>query len=202
MPASLIDAVPAGCLIAGGDGSRMGGDKANILLGGKPLYQHALDRLRPQVGRLAVNSAPADWVPADIPTLPDTQADQGPLMGLQIGLLWAEMRGFKWLFTAPIDCPFLPRDVVQQLVRGRADGSLAIVAEAGGRAHNLTALWHVDVLPTVIAQLDQSQRSAHRLISALPLNMVEFEEPRAFFNINTPGDLKEAELLLSAPGLL
>lgn len=201
MPASLIEAVPAGCLIAGGDGSRMGGNKAKALLGGKSLFQHALDRLRPQVGRLAVNSAPADWVPDDISCLPDIQADQGPLMGLQVGLLWAEMRGFKWLFTAPIDCPFLPRNIVQQLVRGRTEGSLAVVAKAGDRTHNLTALWHVDVLPTVIAQLDQYQRSAHRLISALPHDTVKFEEPRAFFNINTPDDLKEAALLLNTPGL-
>ncbi len=179
----------------------MGGDKAATLLGGKPLYQYALDRVRPQVGQLAINSPPADWVPDDIACVPDIAADQGPVMGLQVGLLWAEMRGFKWLFTAPIDCPFLPKDIVQQLTRGRTEDSLAVVAEAGGRTHNLTALWHVDVLPTVIAQLGQHQRSAHRLISALPHNMVQFEEPRAFFNINTPGDLKEAALLLNTPGL-
>ncbi|MGB0921024.1 MAG: molybdenum cofactor guanylyltransferase [Alphaproteobacteria bacterium] len=201
MPASWTDALPAGCLIAGGAGSRLGGQKAEAILGDKPLFQHTLDRVESQVRPLAINSAPADWIPEGISTLPDTQPDQGPLMGLQVALLWAQMQGADWLFTAPIDCPFLPREIVQRLINKRADRSLAVIAKAGGRAHNLTALWHVDVLPTLIAHLDQYQRSAHKLIAALPHNTVTFDEPHAFFNINTPGDLKEAELLLNTPGL-
>ncbi|MEQ4583771.1 MAG: NTP transferase domain-containing protein, partial [Pantoea agglomerans] len=39
-----------GIILAGGQGRRMGGqDKGLVQLDGRPLYQHVLERLRPQV---------------------------------------------------------------------------------------------------------------------------------------------------------
>ena len=46
-----------GVILAGGRSSRMGGnDKGLIPLNGKPLYQHVIDRLRPQVEDLLINA--------------------------------------------------------------------------------------------------------------------------------------------------
>ncbi|MBT8061298.1 MAG: NTP transferase domain-containing protein, partial [Gammaproteobacteria bacterium] len=39
----------AGAVLCGGKSSRLGGDKARAELGGKPLLDHVIERLQPQV---------------------------------------------------------------------------------------------------------------------------------------------------------
>ncbi|MEW8383867.1 MAG: NTP transferase domain-containing protein, partial [Candidatus Thiodiazotropha taylori] len=44
-------------ILAGGRGSRMGGnDKGLILFDGKPLIEHVINTIAPQVGRLLINA--------------------------------------------------------------------------------------------------------------------------------------------------
>ena len=46
-----------GLILAGGQGSRMGGiDKGLQLLGGKPMVAHVIARLAPQVDEILVNA--------------------------------------------------------------------------------------------------------------------------------------------------
>ena len=46
-----------GLVLAGGQGRRMGGvDKGLQLLQGRPLMQHVIERLRPQVDRVLINA--------------------------------------------------------------------------------------------------------------------------------------------------
>ena len=47
----------SGIILAGGLGRRMGGvDKGLQLLHGKPMIEHVLERLRPQVGEIVINA--------------------------------------------------------------------------------------------------------------------------------------------------
>jgi hypothetical protein len=63
-------------------GRRIGGRKAFVELGGRPLLAHVIERIGPQVSRLAINAAPdPGFDPFDLPVLPDVQPDCGPLGG-------------------------------------------------------------------------------------------------------------------------
>ena len=47
----------AGILLAGGKSSRMGGgDKCMRLLAGKPILEHIIESVGPQVGQLVINT--------------------------------------------------------------------------------------------------------------------------------------------------
>jgi molybdopterin-guanine dinucleotide biosynthesis protein A len=60
-----------GLVLAGGRGSRMGGvDKGLQSLEGKPLVQHALSRLSPQVATVMINANRHLDVPTPMRTLP------------------------------------------------------------------------------------------------------------------------------------
>jgi len=104
----------------------MGGhDKALVTLAGRPLLRHAIDRLRPQVNRLALNANgdPARFEDLGLPVFGDTIAGfVGPLAGIFAGLSWAQQQRPmpEAIVTAAVDTPFFPLDLVQRLATAAA----------------------------------------------------------------------------------
>lgn len=140
-----------GLVLAGGQGSRMGGvDKGLQLLDGQPLARLALQRLQPQVGALllSANRHQGDYealaAPFHAPVLADGLAGYaGPLAGFLAGLAHCAT---PWLLTVPCDSPRLPADLARRLAdaaaREGADIAVACAPESAtpgapqiGRAH-------------------------------------------------------------------
>lgn len=91
--------LPPAVILAGGRASRMGGgDKVLLELQGKPLLGHVIERLRPQVGAIAIsaNGDPARFAGFGLRVLPDEMPDHpGPLAGILAGMDWAAGLGAK-----------------------------------------------------------------------------------------------------------
>ncbi len=182
----------AGLILAGGLGTRMGGaDKAFLRLGGRPLIEHVLARLGPQVTGLAIsaNGDPTRFAAYALPVLPDSCAGRGPLAGVAAGLAWAAGQGADFLASVPVDTPFIPENLVSRLTPGPS------VATHGDRQHHLVALWPVAFLPRLTALL--AKPGAYKVRDALALcgaRPAEFPE-NPFTNINMPADLEQTPFL-------
>ena len=115
-PTMIDPANITGWVLAGGRGSRMGGvDKGLQLHAGVPLAVHAMRRLLPQVGSVAINANRQVDVYASfgVPVHADSLADHpGPLGGFLAGL---EHCTRPYLMTVPCDAPNFPCDVVARL---------------------------------------------------------------------------------------
>lgn len=200
----------AGIILAGGLSRRMGGgDKALAPLGRRPLLAHVVQRLRPQVGALALNANgdPARFGTLSLPVVADTVPGfAGPLAGLLVGLEWAAAATpCRWLVTATADTPFFPEDLVRRLLaatEGRA-GTIA-VARCGERRHPTFALWPLTLAGPLRRMLveDGNRRvtafidaNAHADVDFPPVELPDGGTFDPFFNINTPQDLAEAERL-------
>ena len=181
-----------GLLLAGGRGSRMGGvDKGWLMLHGRPLAQHVLQRLRPQVGALLIsaNRHLEDYAALGAPVLrdPEDAAYAGPLAGIAAGL---RACATPWLLSAPCDSPFLPADLAQRLgAVALAEGRQAAVARAGGRLQTVFALLHRDLLPGLQAFLRGEDRRVESWLKQVGAAQVEFDDPACFDNINLPREL-------------
>lgn len=188
----------AGVILAGGRAQRMGGgDKGLRLLAGRPLIAHVIDRLSPQVTALAINANgdPARFAGLGLPVLPDPLTGQpGPLAGVLAAMDWAAARGADRVLTTPADTPFLPLDLAARL--NGADG--LAMARAGG-LHPVCAIWPVRLAPDLRDALAAGEHRVGRLADALGAVPVDFPDRDAFFNVNTPDDLRRAERLLDAP---
>lgn len=187
-----------GLILAGGDARRMGGgDKARLDLAGEPLIAHVRRRLAPQVDELAI-SAGRDYGTglAFIPDLPG--GVKGPLAGLAAAVAWLEAqqrRQISAIATAPVDTPFLPRDLVARLA---AAGGQA-VAETPQGLQPAFGYWPLAALEAARPLFEQSRGAAMAaLIDATNAARVRFEDERAFLNINHPDDLAKAEAQLAA----
>jgi molybdopterin-guanine dinucleotide biosynthesis protein A len=182
----------AGLVMAGGQGRRLGGaDKALVSLAGRPLLDHVLERLRPQVDRIALsaNGDPARFAAWGLTVLPDP-VDEGPLAGLLAGLGWAAGQGADTLLSMPVDTPFIPPDLAWRLAPPPS------CASSAGRVHHLAALWPVAAAREALGGLlaTSGSRAVVRLAERLGTRPVEFPaSPDPFLNLNTRADLEEAE---------
>ncbi len=186
-----------GVLLAGGQARRLGGaDKALLQLNGQTLIRLALDRLAPQVEELAIsaNGDPARFADLGCPVLPDATS-LGPLSGILSALHWAATCGATSVVSAPVDAPFLPGDLVPQLLLA-GNGGLAIAA-AGGRDHPVFGLWPVSLAGELARFLASGEKpkvttftDRHAAARAV------FPDPVAFINLNTPKDIAEAGALI------
>ena len=156
-----------GVVLAGGLARRMGGgDKPLRLLAGRPMLDHVLDRLRPQVAAMALsaNGDAARFAPRGLPVLADKLPDfPGPLAGILAGMEWVAAQGGEWLVSAPGDSPLLPGDYVASLWAARRAAGLPLAcAESGGQVHPPCGLWDVALRHDLRAALLAGERKISR----------------------------------------
>jgi molybdopterin-guanine dinucleotide biosynthesis protein A len=183
-----------GVVLAGGQGRRMGGvDKGLQLLSGRPMIEHVIERLAPQVDEIVINAnqnleAYAQFGHAVVPDV--TGGFAGPLAGLQAGLQAAK---HPLVVTAPCDSPFLPQDLVPRLRAALAGNDLA-VAKTGKQAHPVFALVRRGLLDHLTAYLNGGGRKIDAWYASLAVVEVPFDdEAEAFSNINTREELRANE---------
>jgi molybdopterin-guanine dinucleotide biosynthesis protein A len=207
----MDEAVVAGVLLAGGLSRRMGGgDKSLRELGGRPILEHVLARVRPQVGALLLNTNgdAARFAKYGLPVLPDSVSGfAGPLAGILTGMEWAATAApaNRWLASFACDAPFLPTNLVQALLTACEDaGADLACAKSRGRSHPVFGLWRLDLRDDLRrAVVEEEVRKVDRWTTRYRLIEVDFPDlpseagpPDPFFNTNRPEDLVEAERYL------
>ena len=188
-----------GLILAGGRGSRMNEcDKGLQLLHGRPLAQHALERLRPQVGSLCIsaNRNPEQYRALGVPVFGDDfPGYAGPLAGIHAGLVHCTT---PWLACVPCDSPAPPRDLVTRLTDGavEADADIAFAATGEGealRSHHVFCLLRTALLPQLQTYLEGGGRKVGAWQSTLKSAQVHFADAQAFRNINSQAELRDYE---------
>ncbi len=184
-----------GLVLAGGQGRRMGGvDKGLVLLDGRPLVAHVLERLAPQVADVLINANQnlERYAGFGAPVVPDAVGGfAGPLAGLHAGMTRAAR---EFVVTVPCDSPFLPNDLVARLAAAQAaDDAQLAVAKTFDQPHPVFALVARDVLPHLAAFLGAGGRKIDAWYATLNVIEVPFDdEAEAFRNINTVDELAAA----------
>ena len=196
-----------GVVLAGGRARRMGGgDKSFVLLNDQPLLQRAIVRLRPQVGSLVVsgNGPPKRYAEFETPVIADTVGGfAGPLAGMLAGMGWARANapGASRIATVAVDTPFFPLDLVARLSAAVGNERVA-AATSRGRMHPVFALLPMGLADDLAAFL--AAGTSFKVADWLARHdvvTVDFDEVAGvdpFFNINTPGDLAQAEAVAAS----
>jgi len=194
-----------GVVLAGGLARRMGGgDKPLRLLGGRPMLDHVLARIAPQVAALVINANgdPARFAGHALPVVADGLPDHpGPLAGILAALDWAAAQrpDLPWLVSVPGDSPFIPRDLVARLHAARAAEGLPLACACSGRqAHPPVGLWPVALRADLRAALLGGERKIDRWTARHGCAQADWPDSPIdpFFNANAPEDLQAAETLL------
>lgn len=185
-------------VLAGGDGSRIGGGKPLISLGGKTLIERAFERARSWSYHATVAIRSPDQLGGhDLPWIADAAGIDGPLAGLAAALEWACRLGADALVTIPCDMPFLPGDLARRLLDEAGEHDAAL-ASSGGEVHPVCSLWRNAAIYEFPRYCASGRRSLRGFAEQLGFAEVAWpaEPIDPFFNINSPADLAAAEALL------
>jgi molybdopterin-guanine dinucleotide biosynthesis protein A len=194
-----------GYVLIGGRSSRLGRDKALVLLGGVSLAERAAKTLHKALPDSRVQFVAADEEQfskqfGEIPVIVDTHPGRGPL-----GALYAAAANTRacWIAVLACDLPFVTADLMQRLAGlCCVDYDAVIPVQPDGRLQPLAAVYRSAVLGKRLqAILDRDDTPA--LMSVLdtlrvhrvPYNAIagEAHAEHLFLNINSPGDLEKAE---------
>ncbi len=176
-------------------------DKGLQPLRGQPLVDHAIARLQPQVGSIAISAnRNADlYRRYGFPVYGDSPepAFAGPLAGIAAGLAAAET---EWVLIVPCDAPGFPLDLadtfIEALEISTADLAFAATTEESDgtrQRHPVFALLPARLAASAQAQLASGVRRLGAWYAHHNAVEVSFRDSRAFYNANTLRDLQELE---------
>lgn len=194
----------AATLLAGGQARRMGGgDKNLMMLAGKPVLRHVLDRVdfadRPLM--INANGDPARYAAFGLPVCADViDGYAGPLAGILTGLEWVVANhGYcSHMVSLATDAPFLPVNLIAVLESAIGDGAEIAQAMSLHRRHPVFAIWPVAIAGALRdAVIDEGVRKIDDFTARYHCVTVEFAgTPDPFMNLNRPDDFDLATQIL------
>lgn len=193
----------SGVVLAGGVGSRMGGDKGLVRIGARPMFMYAIE----SVSRIAddvllavakdCGSKYAGIVDGHVRVVEDTAPGRGPLEGLINSF---ELAKGTFVAVIPCDAPFVRYEVLSLLAsktRGY-DGAVPVVR---GFIEPLVAVYaRTPALQAFKEELAAGTGKVSNAVARLRIARVQEEDLRdvdpdlsSFWNINSQADLSKAE---------
>ena len=201
----------AGFILAGGQSSRMGTDKALVEFRGRPLLEHAIETLKAAGLPVSIAGSQVEARPrlqSYAPVIPDTAVGLGPLAGICAGLRSTSAAHAVFL---PVDMPLMPPSLIQYLLwHVRFTRSAVAVASVNAFAQTFPAIIARGALPALesslyngdagcLAALRASAVQLGQSILVLPVEVLlqsgQVTHPQAlpavywFSNVNSPPDL-------------
>jgi molybdenum cofactor guanylyltransferase len=172
-----------------------GNDKGLVPLDGKPLVEHVITSIAPQVEHLLINANRniTDYQRYGYPVIRDELSGyQGPLAGIYSAL---EQITTPELITVPCDGPSLPSDLVSRLADARdAESAEIAVAHDGHRLQPVYALIPKKLRQSLKAYLEGGDRKIDLWYAQHNMAKADFSDiPETFLNINTPEERREFE---------
>ncbi|HKS72032.1 MAG TPA: molybdenum cofactor guanylyltransferase [Terriglobales bacterium] len=177
-------------VLAGGKSTRMGRDKALLVLDGRTLVERAV-----ALARLVSNHV---WIVGDAKkysrfgtVVEDLYVDRGPLGGIHAALAGSAS---QWNLMLAVDLPFLSPDFLKWMIEvGSKAEAVVTVPRTGGGLQPLSAVYHQRFASTAVAALEAGRNKIDASFREVKTRIIDEDEitrqgyPLEMFrNVNTP----------------
>ena len=189
-------------ILTGGKSSRMGGGiKSLKKFNNKLIFDRIFENLQNQVQKIIINSNDLEnlFINYNVEIIKDSiKGFLGPLAGIHAALEWLTENEphIKWLISVPGDTPFIPNDLVKQLLdKAKKDKHQIVLAQSNKKTHPIIGLWHLSLYQSLKNDLNSGVRKILDWASKHQLGYVEFSNFKydPFFNINFKEDIIKAQ---------
>lgn len=179
-------------ILAGGRGERMGGvDKGLLLIDGKPLIQHSIDVLEPQVEQIVINANRNldQYQRLGHPVIEDIFPDfAGPLAGIASAMRQVET---GYMLVVPCDTPGITHILLDRLIEAAVSSQRQIaVAHDGVELQPAHLLLPANIKHEIDNCLVLGQRGIRDWLTRYDYAIADFSDKREMFrDIDSPKDL-------------
>lgn len=194
----MILSVPI-VVLAGGQGSRIGGNKSERLLAGVSLLDRALAKAAKYSSSVMVSVGTGKCtLPPNIGMLEDEDFIDGPIAGLAAALNFASDAKAEHVMIMPCDTPFLPDCLLQRMYNG-IGASVVALSQYDRWLHPACSLWRTDAATVLPDYLARGRRSLIGFAETVGYVAVDWpiEDVDPFLNINTAANLLMAEEIMA-----
>ncbi|NOZ21633.1 MAG: molybdenum cofactor guanylyltransferase [Planctomycetes bacterium] len=187
-------------ILAGGESTRLGRDKAFLQIGGRTLIERTTAELAKVCDQVFISSNnPERFQCLDVAgVVPDVMPGLGPLGGIHAGL---RAMANEYGFFVACDMPLLDAGVLRdQVERLRAEPCDAVVPRWDGRTEPLHAIYGRACLPAIERCIGRGERKIIAFYDDVRVAYWELRPlekwERYFHNINTEDDLRDLRRLI------
>ena len=190
-----LRAKPIGAILAGGQGLRIGGEKATVELQAKPLIAYPVAAVRQVLSRVAILAKAGTTIPpvSGVEVWIEPEVPRDPLVGITQALALA---GGRPVLVCPCDMPFVSPELIRRLVKTDPGRAPAVVACADGAMQPLVGCYHPRALDILGRAVRPGTGPLAEAIAALDPVLLDVEQPEELFDIDTPNDLLLAAAML------
>jgi molybdopterin-guanine dinucleotide biosynthesis protein A len=186
-----------GFVLAGGESTRMGSDKAFLRLGAESLLARALRLAGAVCAEVRIAGSAARFASHGT-VVEDIYQGRGPLGGIHAAL---SRSATDLNLVLAVDLPFVEVRFLEYLAaRARAGDAIVTVPHASGGWQPLCALYRRAFAKTAEAALAQGKNKIDALFASVKTEIIEEDEltragfsPAMFRNLNTPEDWEWAQ---------
>jgi molybdopterin-guanine dinucleotide biosynthesis protein A len=178
-----------GFILAGGQSSRMGANKALLLIENEHLIDRMIRLVRPFCATVSISGDQSTFKDSAVKVVPDLVQGIGPIAGISASL---SNSASDWNLILGVDLPLINKELIETLIAqiGSAD---CLVPVHHGHIEPLAALYNRRIVPVLDDMINQSDYKMMNLFNRINTIFVDCELltekfPRLFFNLNNPED--------------
>ncbi len=192
---------PLGVVLAGGPGSRLGGNKPWRTIAGRRLIDIALEALAPHTSeQMVVTGQVAAMADLQCRVLADRWPGQGPLAALATAFLDSTA---QQILVLPVDAPLVRPALLEDLA-SLHPRAWAVAPMGPGGIESLLARYSRKCLTPALRLIQQGERRVRILLQEVQARLLSRQEVAeldpddlSFLNVNQASDLQKAEQLAS-----
>ena len=179
-------------ILAGGQSTRMGENKALVPFMGKPLIQYSIDLARTFTNDIFISSNNHDLDYLQFPVIQDIFKVKAPLAGIHAGLTASHS---DWNLILTCDMPNITKELIDRLYSALDEELRMVVPHHNGFIEPLCGFYHKSLIPFIegnliagkYALIDLPDSVPHRFITMA--DVLPEEIALLFTNVNEKKDL-------------
>jgi molybdopterin-guanine dinucleotide biosynthesis protein A len=190
-----------GVILAGGKNSRLPGKRKAFQKVGNSMILENISAMFASLFKeiIIVVNEPGEFADLDMSIVTDIIPSKCALAGLHAGLFYAS---FPYAYVTACDTPFVNQLVVEHIVGQIEPGYDVIVPRTDDGLEALSAVYSKDCIPLIEDNLEKNifmikKFFRKKKVKEIPVEQLKKIDPQMqfIFNVNTPEDLKKAQLM-------
>ncbi|WP_251172439.1 molybdenum cofactor guanylyltransferase [Chryseobacterium muglaense] len=180
-------------ILAGGKSSRMGQDKALMVLGKKYVIQHVIDNLSSVFEEVFISGNYSDY-PYSKGIIKDIAIQKGPMGGIHSALEFCR----EDIFVCSCDMPFVSSDLIQDFLQKKVENKINVVRH-GEKIYPVLGIYPLAVLGALEETIKNENLRMTSFLQQQNAHYIDYNDgfETQLLNINTPENFHAAEIIVN-----